>query len=462
MGFDVDRCIELHNRIVAHARSHLPNHQPKIQRSWFTAHSLDPSSPGLGFETDDERFEFELDDELTAFLSAIDIVVPEEHQHLAFNPLLVGIPPPSRLIPDMWLGTLEEHEDNYILLYMGTGYDPGGLVYSYSTQQVCYLDTPYLEPSDRYWDDLQNVLEFYWNCVESGKFVIDVECPGFGERDNLTTQGWRIEEWTGLELEGALEAWHSLVDTITKRLPGIEGTEDDGESQQNGKEEEADTCLIPSEILEQYPAIPPFARAFLSRAKKPIFTSIAPQLDVPNEAFIHRIGAKLQELYPNASLTTRQHEIDYLPNFLLFPWRTRGLQFVFQSDHDRWQNKPGRTYTLDNRAGLYLTPDGTHAHSISLILPFPLGAHGHVRKNDGTTVERECQGQSVLYQHGMCFPFLYAHGTPLAAVLANWWELVENEVWHVDEDGVVGGADIWKEADTEENAEDYQTNWSCF
>jgi hypothetical protein len=62
----------------------------------------------------------------------------------------------------------------------------------------------------------------------------------------------------------------------------------------------------------------------------------------------------------------------------------------------------------------------------------------------------------------MCFPFLYAHGTPLAAVLANWWELVENEVWHVDEDGVVGGADIWKEADTEENAEDYQTNWSCF
>jgi hypothetical protein len=77
MGFEVGKCIELHNRIVAHARSHLPDHQPIIRRSWFTAHSLDPSSPGL---------EFDLDDELTAFLSGIDIVVPEQRPHLAFNP----------------------------------------------------------------------------------------------------------------------------------------------------------------------------------------------------------------------------------------------------------------------------------------------------------------------------------------------------------------------------------------
>jgi hypothetical protein len=139
MGFDVSKCLELHNRIVSHARSSLPPaHQPKIQRSWFTAHSLDPSSSNL---------DFELDDELTVFLSGIDIVVPEQHQHQAFNPFLVGIPAPDRLIPDMWRNLQNEYED-YILLYMGTGYDPGGLVYSHTTQQVCYLDSPFLEPQD--------------------------------------------------------------------------------------------------------------------------------------------------------------------------------------------------------------------------------------------------------------------------------------------------------------------------
>jgi hypothetical protein len=448
MGFDVEKCIELHNRIVAHARSHLPpDYQPEIQRSWFTAHSLDPLSPGL---------DFKLDDELTAFLSGVDIVVPDKHQHLAFNPFLIGIPPPSRLIPDMWLN-LQDGYGDYMLLYMGTGYDPGGLIYSHTTQQVCGMDSPFLEPDQLLWGDLQDVLETYWRCVESGKFVVDADYPGFGDGDGLVTQGWRIEEWTEKELEVALEMWGNLVDAITQRLLEKEET-----SPQSEGEEELDACLISSVVLNQYPAIPPFARAFLSRAKRPSFTSIAPHIDVPNEAFIHRIGTILQELHPEVSLATQQHDIVYMPDFPLFPWRTPGLQLIYQSDRDQWQSRPGHSRILDNRAGLYLTPDCIHAHSSTLILPFQLGAHSHVLKGDGITVEREKPGQGVLYQHGECFPFLPGHGTPLAAVLVNWWEQVENEDWQVDQDGVAGGEDVWKEADMEENAENYQAEWSCF
>jgi hypothetical protein len=450
MGFDVEKCIELHNRIVSHARSHLPpDHQPKIQRNWFIAHSLDPSSPGL---------DFDLDDELTAFLSGIDIVVPEPHQHLAFSPFLVGIPPPSRLIPDMWLNMQDLYGD-CMLLYACTGYDPGGLFYSHSMQQVGYLDSPFLEPQDCLWGDLQNVLEIYWRCVSSGKFVVDAENPGFGDGDSLVTQGWRVEEWTGKELEDALEIWDNLVDAITKRLPGREEeAENDGEPQQ----EDMDACLISSDILEQHPVIPPFARAFLSRAKKPTFTSIAPQINIPNEAFIHRIGAQLQELHSADALTFRRHDTAYLPYFLLFPWRTPGFNFVDQSNRNKWKNRTGQSHALDNRAGLYLIPDETQARTISLLLPFQLGANGHVLRSDGAKVERERSGQDVLYQHGECFPFLPGHGTPLAAVLASWWGQVENETWPVDENGVVGGEDTWKEADTEENAEDYQADYSCF
>jgi hypothetical protein len=150
MVFDVEKCIELHNRIVAHARSHLlPDYQPEIQRSWFTVHSLDHLSPGL---------DIDLDGELTAFLSGIDIDVPNKHQYLAFNPFLISITPPSRLIPDMWLKLQGEYRD-YMLLYMGTGYDPGGLVYSHTTQQVCDMDSPSLEPNQLLWGHLQDVLE---------------------------------------------------------------------------------------------------------------------------------------------------------------------------------------------------------------------------------------------------------------------------------------------------------------
>jgi hypothetical protein len=50
----------------------------------------------------------------------------------------------------------------------------------------------------------------------------------------------------------------------------------------------------------------------------------------------------------------------------------------------------------------------------------------------------------------------------LAAVLVNWQEQIENESWRVDENGVAGGEDVWKEADTKDKAENYETDWNCF
>jgi hypothetical protein len=89
MGIDLEKCIELHSAIISHVSSKLPPHyQPKLQRSWFAAQSLDASSPSL---------DIELDDDLTAFLSGIDIVIPEDHQLLAFTPFLIGISAPNEL-----------------------------------------------------------------------------------------------------------------------------------------------------------------------------------------------------------------------------------------------------------------------------------------------------------------------------------------------------------------------------
>jgi hypothetical protein len=454
MSWDVAKCIELHNRIVAHACSHLPpEYQPTIQRSWFAAHSLDSADPDLGFD---------LDDKITAFLSGIDIVVPTGHHLLAFNPLLIGIVDPHGahgLRTQSWEDS-DEH-DGLIVLYQNTGYDPAGLVYSLDTQQVSYLQDAFTSPYEMKlpWAHLDEVLQLYWDCIESGKFVVDTESPGFG--DDLVTQGWRVEQCTEKEMDQILHVWDKLVDVIAKRLPVGEkheeehGDEDEDEPQRKKRRKQQEG-LISTEVLDKYPAIPPFVRAFLSRARKPPFKFIAPQLEIPDEAFIHRVGAEMQMRFPDATLEEPQHEICEARLFLLFPWRTPGIQLLSESDQESWKPRR-RSGILDNRAGLYVHSDSFYSHCGTLLLPFPLGGDGHLLRGDGTKVNGP--GQDVLYQRGMCNPFLPGYGTPLTPILVNWWEQVEDESWLVDENGVAGGEELWRKADTEEDAEDFQIEW---
>jgi hypothetical protein len=53
-------------------------------------------------ETFSLNLNIELDHNLTTFLSAIDIVIPEDHQYLAFTPFLIGISAPNGMQPEMW------------------------------------------------------------------------------------------------------------------------------------------------------------------------------------------------------------------------------------------------------------------------------------------------------------------------------------------------------------------------
>jgi hypothetical protein len=117
-------------------------------------------------------------------------------------------------------------------------------------------------------------LELHLLSIESGKFVVDAEYPGFDDGDGLVTQGWRSES------------------------AGASGGKEDGgdeEPQPKKRNKTEDDGLIPDDVLNKYPAIPPFARVFLSRAKKPRFAFIAPQLDAPDEAFVHRVGQTCQQ-----------------------------------------------------------------------------------------------------------------------------------------------------------------------
>lgn len=53
-----------------------------------------------------------------------------------------------------------------------------------------------------------------------------------------------------------------------------------------------------------------------------------------------------------------------------------------------------------------------------------------------------------LYQLGYNH-FIKSHDVQINHVLRRWAEMVEEDRWKVDAEGVLGGMDMWKEADTE-------------
>jgi hypothetical protein len=73
-----------------------------------------------------------------------------------------------------------------------------------------------------------------------------------------------------------LDIWKSLVDAVTALLPesaGASGGKEDGgdeKTQPKKRREIKNDVLSPADVLNRYPAIPPFARVFLSRAKKTV------------------------------------------------------------------------------------------------------------------------------------------------------------------------------------------------
>jgi hypothetical protein len=84
-------------------------------------------------------------------------------------------------------------------------------------------------------------------------------------------------------------------------------------------------------------------------------------------------------------------------------------------------------------------------------LPFAIGGNGHARRSDGQKFADD-KGK-----HGKdsCTE-LYSRGKQsledlqwqsLACVLENWLGMVEREDWRIDENGVVGDVETWKEAD---------------
>lgn len=104
-------------------------------------------------------------------------------------------------------------------------------------------------------------------------------------------------------------------------------------------------------------------------------------------------------------------------------------------------------------AGLYLRPTSTTKakDECVFILPFGIGANGYARKSDGSRFGRREPGEDSqvdLYRPGYQ-PFEEQHEQSFVDVLQSWRGTVESGNSQIDENGVAGRMDVWREADSE-------------
>lgn len=205
-----------------------------------------------------------------------------------------------------------------------------------------------------------------------------------------------------------------------------------------------------------------FAYQFLAQSPRPSFTNIALGLRIVQHQPFAPVSVQVEpnKLYPLLlfSSTRPAHQ-----QTRRAPWGEELPISPFSRGFDTVTIYP---------AGLYLTesePHSTHPFEdgCKLILPFPLGANAFARTSDGALIGENVRSAGIntaaeveprsteLYQLGFNH-FIAAHDVQLKHVLWKWVELIEEKKWEVNAEGVVGGVEKWREADTEENWSDYQ------
>lgn len=241
-------------------------------------------------------------------------------------------------------------------------------------------------------------------------------------------------------LDETLEAFNKLVEAIEARLP-----------QHRSVDDSIEYGLVDADVLQLHNFPSGFAREFLECAQTPRFEYITPGLEVITTSSFSR-----QPFIPNPNDKAREKDV---PAILLF-----GSKLNYNNSQDLLE--PGGTgpfgyyyrHITTFPAGLYLlqTESSMSDDTCKFILPFGLGGNGLACKTDGSLFGENKPKDTFddLYSLGF-HPFETDDGQNLASILRNWLGMVERGDWTIDENGVAGGMEIWKEADTEEHREKY-------
>lgn len=292
------------------------------------------------------------------------------------------------------------------------------------------------------WYPLETVLEFWLGQIRKGRIAT---LPEDKDRNyhNDRFDPWEFVPYNDVMVEENIDAFNCLVEAIEARMPPTANSTE---------AEEVVHPLVDESVLRTIGLPQRFAYEFLRRARCPRFRMIAPGLEVlPTPTFSDQ---------PFRSyLSSHASEI---PPILLFRSKSN---YTDKTIKDYRTGEPrGCLFPHNGRITTY--PAGFYLHRTStmkaedecrFILPFGIGANGYARRSDGSMFgdRDERQDSYVDLYHPGHQPFEEIHEQNLIDVLKSWRGMVERGDWQVDGNGVAGDMDVWKEADSKENWENY-------
>jgi hypothetical protein len=362
---------------------------------------------------------------------------------------------------ELWhnINYAEDEDDSnkrrFVSLYMANwalgASHPLGLVLDQETgtamQHMSIDDTSITMNGRQIWLPLETILDGFVDMIDQGK-ILAVSGAYGGKQER--TEPWIMLSYTQQDLDDTLQAFQHLIDTIHAKMPS---------QPQNTKEGLLD--LVTGGLPQSLPSNS-FAYQFLARLPRPSFTNIAPGLRIAQHQPFAPVSVQMEsnQLYPLLlfSSTHPAHQ-----QTRRTPWGEEIPISPFPCGFDTISAYP---------AGLYLTetqPHSTHPFedACKLVLPFPLGANTFARTSDGALIAENVRSaggiatteveprSTELYQLGFNH-FIAAHDVQLKHVLWKWVEMVEEGYWEIDAEGVSGGVEKWREADTQEHWSNYQ------
>ncbi|KAL4966309.1 uncharacterized protein BDV14DRAFT_208294 [Aspergillus stella-maris] len=451
-NMDYERCAALHNELVKKALQGRGGELPPYPRTWWEARA--PSEEATAI----------LHPSLTEFLKRAwdEEVLPPMTWLFAY---LGGTNYPHEMRQsESRFATFDDDEPGrFVKLYESSHYrvaDDEGILFDQRTLKASFIedinDTFFIVTKEWAWMPLEVILDSYLQMIDEGKVqAVSKDQAKLLKMDFLhgRMEPWIIHQYTKTDIERATTAFNRLLDAIDRRIP------------------HADTPSTPMNLpwhdpstFENQDILPSssFAHAFLKSISTCAvrFRYIAPGIRFPTVSEFKN--------QPITDFATSPHKhLGEHPGHC--PLR------IFEIDHagPQQQHAVSRRYhgLTKLTAGLYLPRVVERwprfwSNGCQLILPFGIGHAGWARHSTGEPFgvsntdyleedPRPCDVNCDLYQSGTTNGITNGHSVQIDRVLNNWADRVEKGDWEVDGQGVVGGIQKFKEADTEEHWHKY-------
>ncbi|KAJ5637382.1 hypothetical protein N7490_007261 [Penicillium lividum] len=461
-GMDYARCAALHNYLVKYAW--LAEGRPLAtlngnSTNFFTV-----------FGAEAEALRPRLDPSLVAFLDTAMIPPKDNPNEFPLSVFACDFPSLDRLFEEDIADLKDQPVESLVRLYTvdgglsAEGCD-GGVIYHQRFHRVVifmHLDAydcgfP-VEDHLNVWNPLETLLSHWIDLIHLGKVVASPnQEPALFDFEKIGPWEWR--PYSEAQVNTCVGAWDQLCQAIEARISQLSNPPS-LISPISGSNADNPEPLVVSSILDAaLVPNPSFARAFLTRARRPQFRYIAPSLVLPPADSAGFLAAQPFSVLPRSKYT--------VPPVCLFPADTGDpikltrttTPFPFSDFYSEATEtcipsyvSPGLYTEAVERNGLDVAEEG-----FRLLLPFTFNNDRRrkvgARTSDGSLIDRELY--SELFQHGFKpFGGHYYRPQRLERLFDCWRKLVKEGVWSVGPEGIEGTIDTFRDAELD-RWEDY-------